>query len=116
MNDNFIIISINGIDYYIEADRLQDLNYIENKLVNTSNSSLTLVSAFSDQYTYPRISCNSMQQCKLYQSNNSNYSLVYSNYSYTKDFNILSLGTNNIQSLIFYMVFMILCLRLLFKR
>lgn len=116
MNDNFIIITIDGIDYYIQADRLQDLNFINNKLVNTSNSSITLVRDFAYDATYPRINCNAMSQCILRQSYSSNYFLVSSNYVTNKDFNLLQLGQSNILSLIFYTLFMFLGFKLIFKR
>ena len=78
MDNNFVIITINGNDYYIEANRYYDLAFIGGKLVNVSNSSITLVTSYSDQTTYPYISCQANRACLLRTSNQSNYSFVTS--------------------------------------
>lgn len=115
MDNNYIEININGVIYYLQADRLQDLNYIDGKLVNTSNQSITLVNTFDYNNTYPRITCGAMSQCILRSNNTSNYSLVSSSYSIIGDNNINTLGTNGILSLIFFVLFIFLGLKLLWK-
>lgn len=116
MENNYVIITINGVDYYIESDRLNDLAFIDNKLVNISNSNITLVNSFdSNNTTYPRITCSSMQQCILRSYSSSNYVGVTSNYQLKSKFNMNMLGINNQNNLIISLLFIILGVKLLWK-
>ena len=60
MGNDVVIITIDGQDYYVQASRLNDLAYIDNKLVNVSNSTITLVSSYSTENTYPRITLSAL--------------------------------------------------------
>lgn len=115
MDENEVEITINGRTYYIEAARLKDLDYIDNKLVNTSNSSITLVTSFDTQNTYPRISCPAMQACRYYASSASNYSTVTSNYTITKH-SIYELGDLGLSSACLFVLILLLGVRLIWKR
>lgn len=110
MDNEYTVISINGIDYYIQSNQVRNLNYIDNKLVNVSNSNITLVNSFGYDTTYPRITCSPMSQCIL-RNNYNSYSLVSSNYSYTK-FNFNMLTVSNHLSLIFMILFILLGVKL----
>ena len=118
MDENYIIITINGVNYYIAADRLNDLAYIDNKLVNVSNSSIYLVNNFDYNNQYPRIQCSAMSQCILKQYNTSNYSLVTSNYSLANNqkFNINTLGNNGFNTLILMLLSLIVLFKLIWKK
>lgn len=105
MDDNFVIITINNIDYYIDATRLKDLNYINNKLVNTSNSSITLVYNYDYQNTtYPRIVCSAQSQCYLQQNNTSTRVGVTSNYQLKGNYNFNILSTNMFNFIILFVL------------
>lgn len=116
MDDNVIIIEINGQTYYISSDRLADLGYIDNKLVNVSNSNITLVHSFDTVTTYPRITCASMSQCVYRSSQQSTQVGVTSNYIYNGDFNIKTLQASGIQSYILWILIAILGVKLLWKQ
>lgn len=116
MGDSFVIITIDGQDYYIEASRLNDLAYIGGKLVNVSNSTITLVSSFSTENTYPRITLSAMQQGRYYRASNVSYTAVTSNYSVKSNHSIYQLGSLGIQSAILFILIMILGVRLIWKR
>lgn len=116
MDDNVIEITINGVTYWIEANRLNDLHYIDNKLVNVSNSTITLVHSYDTVNTYPRITCSAMQQCRYYATNNTNYVGVSSNYSYEGKFNINTLQTSGLLSSILFGIIIILGVKLIWKR
>lgn len=116
MDSNVVEIEINGRKYYIEADRLPDLAYINGKLVNTSNSTIYLVTDYSTETVYPRIQCSSMSQCRYYGSYNSSYQAVTSNYTVTSKFSIYQIGSNGIQSAILFALILILGMRLIWKR
>lgn len=116
MDDTVIIITINGQTYYITADRLADLSYIDGKLVNVSNTSITLVHSYDTVTTYPRISCSAMSQCTYRASQQSTAVGVTSNYTYSGDFNIRTLQSSGIQSYILMFLIAILGVKLLWKR
>lgn len=116
MEDNFVIIKIGNTEYYIQATLLSNLVYIDNKLVNISNSSITLVHSFDINTTYPRITCNAMQQCRLQSNNTSNYSAVNTNYELIGKYNINTLGSINQNNIIIVLLFIIVSLKLLWKR
>lgn len=115
MDENEVEVIINGRTYYIEASRLKDLDYIGGKLVNTSNSSITLVTSFDTQNTYPRISCSAMQACRYYASSNTNYSTVTSEYQITKH-SVYELGDLGLMSACLYILILLLGVRLIWKR
>lgn len=116
MDDNLIEITINGTTYYIPAEQLQYLKYVDNKLVNISDHTIYLVSRFSTNTVYPRISCSSMAQCRYYQSASVDYSGVTSNYEYTGKFNINTIGQYGISSYILMILLIILGVKLIWKR
>lgn len=116
MDSNWVIITIDGQDYYIEADRLPDIAYIDGKLVNTSNSTITLVSSYSTETTYPRITFSAMQQGRYYQRANVSYIGVTSNYTLKSNFSIYQIGTQGIQSAILFALILFLGVRLIWKR
>lgn len=116
MDDNVIIIEIDGQTYYISSDRVADLRYIDNKLVNVSNSSITLVHSFDTTSTYPRITCAAMSQC-VYRASQQYTSVgVTSNYVYNGNFNIKTLQASGIQSYMLWILIAILGVKLLWKR
>lgn len=118
MDNNFIVISINGVDYYIEADRLNDLAFINNKLVNISNSSINMVNNFDYNNQYPRIQCSAMSQCILRTNSTSNYSLVSSNYTLSSNqkFNVNTLGTNGLLTMLLFLNILLVGVKLLWKK
>lgn len=115
MDNNEIIIEIDGRQYYIEAGRLSDLKYINGKLVNVSNSTLYLVSSFSTETTYPRIQCSAMQQCRYYSSSGYNYTAVTDNYTIQKH-SIYELGSLGLQSAILFAILILTGVRMIWKR
>lgn len=116
MDENWIIITIDGQDYYIEASRLPDLAYIGGKLVNTSNSTITLVSSYSTETTYPRITFSAMQQGRYYQRSGNTYVGVTSDYTLKSKFSIYQIGSQGIQSAILFALLIILGAKLIWKR
>lgn len=116
MDSNVIEIEINGRTYYIEADRLPDLSYINGKLVNTSNSTIYLVTDYGTETVYPRIQCSAMSQCRYYGSYSSSYQAVTSNYTLISKFSIYQIGSNGIQSAMLFILVLILGVRLIWKR
>ena len=116
MDSNVIEIEINGRTYYIEADRLADLAYINNKLVNTSNSAIYLVTDYGTETVYPRIQCSAMSQCRYYGSYSSSYQAVTQNYTVTSKFSIYQIGSNGIQSAILFILILLLGARFIWKR
>lgn len=118
MEDKYIIITINGQSYYIEASRVYDLSFINGKLVNISNSSITLVSDFdysNSNNTYPRITCNAMSQCSIRSTYNSNSYGVTSKIVMPQRFNMntLSLGVQN--NILIGLLIILLGVKLLWK-
>ena len=116
MDDNTIIIEIDGQRFYVEAGRLHDLQYIDNKLVNVSNSSITLVSSYTTDASYPRITCSSMSQCRYYSGSGYNYSPVTSNYNQISNHSIYELGSYGLQSAILFAILLLTGVRLVWKR
>lgn len=116
MGDNFVIITIDGQDYYIQADRLADISYIDGKLVNTSNSSITLVSSYSTDNTYPRIQFSAMSQGRYYATSGYNYVAVTSPYTLKSKYNVKQLGDLGLSSAILFTLLIILGVRMVWKR
>lgn len=116
MDNNWIEITIDGRTYYIEAERLSDLAFINGRLVNTSNSSITLVNNFDTVTTYPRITCASMSQCIYRSSQQASQIGVTSNYSYNGNFNINTLSQGAISQYILFILILLLGVKLLWKR
>lgn len=115
MDDGYIIVTINGQDYYCQADRVNDLQYIDGKLVNVSNSSITLVSSFGTSLNYPYISASAMRQAILYNGSGYNGSAVTSNISYNK--NSLSIyNTRDLTLVCMLLMLVLLGVKLLWKR
>lgn len=116
MGNDVIIITIDGQDYYVQASRLNDLSYIDGKLVNTSNSTITLVSSYSTENTYPRIVLNAMSQGRYYQRANVNYTAVTSNYTVKSTFSVFQLGSLGLESAILFVLLLLLGVRMIWKR
>lgn len=116
MDNNYIIITIDGRDYYIQADKIFDLAFIDNKLVNISNSSITLVTSFDTVTTYPRITCNAMQQCTIRSSSTGSQYPVTSNYQLKDKFNINMLQSKHFYSLFLLLLFILVSFKLLHKK
>lgn len=116
MDNNWIEITIDGRTYYIEAERLSDLAFINGRLVNTSNSSITLVNNFDTVTTYPRITCASMSQCIYRSSQQASQIGVTSNYVYNGNFNINTLSGTVVSQYILFILILILGVKLLWKR
>lgn len=72
MPSNACVVKVNGYDYFCPCDRVDDIAYIDNFLVNTSNSSITLYTSFvepNDYSTgYPRIIISSLSKA-VYRAN-----------------------------------------------
>lgn len=115
MDENVIEVTIDGRTYYLEAGRVKDLDYIGGKLVNVSNSQITLVTSFDTSTTYPRITCPAMQACRYQSSYNSNYSTVSSNFSVNKH-SIYELGDLGLMSACLFSLLLLLGVRLIWKR
>lgn len=84
--DDVTIVTINGVDYYVGADLLQYLVVINNRLVNTSGSTIYLYGSIREyqnsQSGYPRITAQSYTNAVIQSSYNSSYSsLVVDDYS-----------------------------------
>lgn len=119
MDKNWIIVTIGGRDYYIEASKVGDLAFINGKLVNVSNSTITLVSDYdynNTANTYPRISCSAMSQCALRSTYNSNYVAVTQDIQFNQPFNMNQLGLSNQNNVLIALITIILGVKLLWKR
>lgn len=105
-------VDVNGTDYYMDCDRVEDLEVINGLLVNTSSSSITLKHSFGTSTTYPYISCSGMSACQLRISNNTNYQTISSPVKYEGDpFYIM-----NFNHVVIWLLFLILGIKLLWKR
>ena len=96
MDSLYVIITLFGYyDFYVPAEQLRYLQFLNNKLVNVGTQTITMVNYFSDSTTYPYVSCQPMRACRLY-TNNQYYSVVDERYVLKSDkvnFNTLgSLG------------------------
>lgn len=109
---NICTVEIDNDSYYIECDRVSDLQFIDGYLVNYSNSSLTLRTGFDpDNTVYPYISCSSMSVCDIRTSSNWQSQPVTSNFTYSGDLILIS----DHVYLILIVLFLILGVRLLWK-
>ena len=106
-------VEIDGTSYYIPCDRVKDLEVIDGFLVNVSSSSVTLKNSFStENTTYPYISCNSNQVCRLYTQSGQTWESVRSEAVYNGDyFKIL-----DYDFVITFLLFIILGVRLVWKK
>lgn len=119
MDDKVIEIEINGTTYYISAEDLPYLNYIDGKLINSNpNHTIYLYPRFSTNTTsiYPRIQCSTMSQCRYYDSASVDYTGVTSNYTYSGNFNVNTLGSIGVMQYILLFLILILGVKLLWKR
>lgn len=115
MDDGYIIVTIGGQDYYCQADRINDIKYIDGKLVNVSNSSITLVSSFGTSLTYPYISLQAMRQGVYYNGSGYTGTAVTSNISYNKK-SLAIYDTRDISIVSMLLLLLILGVKLLWKR
>lgn len=108
--NNTCQVEINGNSYFIPCDRVEDLYFTGNYLVNVSSSSITMKSIFNPNSEYPYISCSSMSICRLRDGSNNKY--ITSNYNLLSD----PFLTFNFLPLIFIVLFITLGVRLVWKR
>lgn len=79
-------VNIDGTDYFIPCDLIDNLHMIDGKLVNLGSSSITMKSSFAiTGNTYPYIHCSSNSVCRYYPSNNQTYYAVTSAPDYEGD-------------------------------
>ena len=118
MDNNYIDVFVNGYVWYLEADRYYDLQFLEGRLVNVSNSSITLVSNYQVSNSYPRITCAAMSPCIYRYSAQSQNEYVYSDIRLAdwQKFNINTLGINGLLSLILMFNILLLGVKLIWKK
>lgn len=90
ISDNPIVsITIDGQDYKSPYSNLMALDYVDNLLVNTSNTSFYLNSSYqvsgNNNRAVPYIYCPASQACRYYSSYSS-YALVSSDFNYQGNF------------------------------
>lgn len=106
-------VSIDGTEFYIPCDKVNDLIMINGQLVNLGSSSITLKHSFSiTGNTYPYITCSSNSVCRVYRSNNQTYEAVTAEPIYNGDFFL----TLNYDYIITILLFIILGVRLVWKK
>lgn len=72
-------VNIDGTEYYIPCDQINNLHMINGQLVNLGSSSITLKNNFAlTGNTYPYITCSSNSVCRYYAQNNQTYTAVVS--------------------------------------
>lgn len=110
-SDNSCEILVDGNHYYIPCDRVGDLNYIDNYLVNTSSSSLTLKDHYGDGTTYPYISCSGNSVCYFRRSSDISSVPVRSDYTLVSDpFSVIDYSAFTV-----ILLFLLLGVRLIWK-
>lgn len=86
MNDEPCVLSINNTDYFVACNLIDSIILVDNELVNTSSSSVTLYHDYPElnDYNsgYPRISASANQKFYYRASyNGSNQQLIVNDYS-----------------------------------
>ena len=80
MNDEGCVITVNGTDYYYPCDRRDDIILVNNRLVNTGSSTITLYGSWRESGVsnsgYPRISMASNTYATYQASYNSQSSTL----------------------------------------
>lgn len=116
MDENYVVITLFGYyDFYLPADQLRNLAFINNKLVNIGTNNITMINYFSDSTSYPYVSCQSMRACRIYTSNQS-YSIVNERYTLKSPYyNINTLGSNGFNTLFLLLLSILVGLKLLWK-
>lgn len=81
MSDKPCKVNVNGNDYYAPCNLVDYLVVVDNRLINTYSSSITLYSSYQvyndSSSGYPRITCPSNTTAYIRNSyNSSNYSIV----------------------------------------
>lgn len=85
MNDEPCVLSVNNTNYYVACNLIDSIILVDNELINTSSSSITLYHDYPElnDYNsgYPRISASSNQKF-YYRSNynGSNQALTVNDY------------------------------------
>lgn len=116
MDKNWIEISLYGYIFYLPADRIRDLNFVDGKLVNISNSPITMVYQFSDRTTYPYITCSAMRACVIQVDNYYNQ-IVTERITYPNNItNMNMLGVLGYNQLIVGLLIVLIALKLLWKK
>lgn len=76
--NNACSIKLNGTDYYVACDKVDDLVVIDNHLVNVGSSSLTLypnIKNYNDSSSYPNIYLPSLTS-GVYRSSYNSYETI----------------------------------------
>lgn len=94
MNDGACIVEVNGVEYYTSCNTLEYLIVVDNHLINTYSSNVTLYRQFPDPNVngsgYPRITANSNQYATL-----RNNSTATSTTLIVNDYKIINRHTSN---------------------
>ncbi len=110
-SDNTCEITIDGNNYFVPCDRVRDLDFIDNHLVNVSSSSIILKDNYGDGTTYPYISCSSQSVCYYRDNRNATSVVVNSDYSFISDpFKVIDYS-----AFIVILLFLILGVKLIWK-
>lgn len=113
MDKDIIEVVIDGVNYYVNSRDISSISFIDGQLVNTSSQySVTFKHSYGDNTTYPYIRCSSQQVCRLYNSNTSNYKVVTSDLELKSDY----FKVVNYDLVIIFLLFIILGLKLVWKR
>ena len=79
-NNDPPIVTINGTDYYVPNDKIDDLYVIDDYLINTSSSSVTLYASIRENGVnssgYPRITCPTFTKAYIQQSQGATTSTI----------------------------------------
>lgn len=87
--DDYVTITINGDVWHVPTNQYQYLKVVNNRLVNTSSSTITLYKYFyelNSNDNYPNIYCPVGGACYVRPSNsigNANYTLVVNSYEWS---------------------------------
>ena len=115
MDKNWIEIILYGYTFYMPADRVRDLNYIDGMLVNISNSQISMVYNFSNTTTYPYITCPVMRACNI-TTDRTHSEIVTVRPTYPDKINLNMLGVLGYNQLLVGLLTIIVALKLLFKK
>lgn len=115
MDKNWIEIILYGYTFYMEADRVRDLNYVDNMLVNVSQTAISMVNTFSNTTTYPYITCPSMRACTI-TVDRTHAEIVTDRPTYPDKININMLGDLGYNQLFTGLLLIIIALKLLYKK
>lgn len=115
MDKNWIEIILYGYTFYIQADRVRDLNYVDGMLVNISQSQISMVNTFSNTTTYPYITCPSMRACNI-TVDRTHSEIVTDRPTYPDKINLNMLGALGYDQLLVGLLTILVALKLLWKK